>query len=67
LDLLVIIPDGVGAKEYYDAVNAPFYAPVAVDWIFLSNKEFTTNKEIGGVARMAFLTGKKVWPHGSTE
>lgn len=67
LDLLIVIPDDAIIKDYYEIVNAPFYSPVAVDWIFTTKVEFEKNREIGGVSRVAFLTGKKVWPNGSTE
>lgn len=67
LDLLVIIPNESSVKEYYETVNVPFFSPVAVDWIFITENEFSKNREIGGVSRVAFLTGKKVWPHGSAK
>lgn len=67
LDLLVIIPNESEVKEYYRIVNTPFFSPVAVDWIFVTKEEFLKNREVGGISRVAFITGKRVWSNGSAE
>jgi predicted nucleotidyltransferase len=67
LDLLVVVPNGSDISRYYALVNTPFFSPVAVDWILITQDEFEKNREIGGVSRIAYLTGKKVWPDGSTK
>lgn len=62
LDLLVVVPDNQqnDIKSYYSIVTKPHFSPYAVDWIFKTESEFNTNKEIGGVCRIAYLNGIKV-------
>lgn len=57
LDMLIVVPDGSEIKEYYAYVNTAFFSPVAVDWIFLHQTEYEKMVDIGGVARIATITG----------
>lgn len=50
-------------SDYYEFVNKPFFSTVAVDWIFKTKTEFELQVGEGGVSRIAFLTGKKVYPN----
>ncbi len=62
LDILIVIPDSEIADTYYKSVNKAFFSPVAVDWIIKKKSDFEMEKEIGGVSRVAYLTGKRIYP-----
>ncbi len=62
LDFLLVIPDDADKKTYFSFVNQPFFSTVAVDWLILNQTEFEQQKEIGGVARIAWLTGIQLFP-----
>lgn len=57
LDILLVVPDSSDIKIFYKFVNAPFFSPVAVDWIVKTSTEFEKEKGIGGVAMIASHTG----------
>lgn len=61
LDVLVVVPDGSNIKDYYSVVNAPFYSPLAVDWIFKTKSYFDYEKNVGGISRIADMSGKKIY------
>lgn len=60
IDLVVVIPDSRIAAEYYSVVNTPFFSGVAVDWIFITKQNFIRDRAVGGVSRVAYLTGKRI-------
>ncbi len=60
LDILVIVSDLSDLTAYYAFVNTPFFSPIAVDWIFKKESDFELEKDIGGVSRIASLTGKNI-------
>ena len=64
LDILLVVPDGLPPQEYYKIVNAPFFSPIAVDWIIKNETDFKRDCDIGGVAMIAKHQGKRLWPHG---
>jgi predicted nucleotidyltransferase len=65
LDIILVVPDDKDVKEYYNLVGSPFFSPIAVDWIVMTEKDFNEKKEIGGVARIAVLTGIQLFSEGS--
>lgn len=65
LDILLIVPDGVETKKYYQFVNTPHFSPIAVDWIIKSVSDFEKDRELGGIAMIAAQTGIELKAHGS--
>jgi predicted nucleotidyltransferase len=60
LDILVVVANENDVKKSYAIVNKPFFSEIAVDWIIKSKDDFEAQKEIGGVCRIATLTGKRL-------
>jgi predicted nucleotidyltransferase len=60
LDILIVVNSEADIKSCYRIVNTPFFSEIAVDWIVKTKVDFDTLKEIGGVCRVSFLTGKKI-------
>jgi|GEM_PF-5681741 len=65
LDILLVVPDSIDIKKYYTFVNAPFFSPVAVDWIIQLKTDFEKSLEIGGVSTVATENGIKLKINGS--
>lgn len=61
LDILVVIPESSSKASYSAIVGTPFFSPVAVDWIFVSQSEFDQQLQVGGVVQVAVLTGVKIF------
>lgn len=57
LDILVVVPNKSDVMDYYKVVNAPFFSPIATDWIFKTEDEFLTRKDLGGVCFIASRHG----------
>jgi predicted nucleotidyltransferase len=60
LDLLIVVGIVSDIKKCYEIVNRPFFSERAVDWIVKSQADFNVQKEVGGVCRVAFLTGERL-------
>jgi hypothetical protein len=65
LDLLVVIPDEASELDYFEIVSQPGFSSLATDWIFRKKSQFLSEQEIGGVTRVAIMTGIKVFPYDS--
>ena len=60
LDILLIVPDGQDLKQAYSLIHKSYTPTIAVDWIVMHKEDFNLKKEIGGVSRIAFLTGIRI-------
>jgi hypothetical protein len=62
LDILLVVPDSENVKDYYSIVQQPFFSPVSTDWIILTMAEFVQQRNVGGVAFVAFHHGAEIKP-----
>lgn len=61
LDLLVVIEDKDDQKDFFKIVQEPFFANIAIDWIFKNESEFNIEKNKGGVCFIATTEGIKIY------